>query len=220
MKRYKEMNDYKYYDTEGQLISQDRYIELYNKIYFYANDYKLEQKIEKIYNRDNVINSQDLISFLRWKVGDKSLGTDIITQYGQHIDTNHIKALANDIVDSYENNNIEDLYKIILQHHIKNLGAVYTLAIISVITKGKEPIYDKFAEIALDVIIGNHAFRDSINYNEMPDKRSVSAVFERYNKYKEKLKKVFNDSWKNSRDIDRALWTYGHMFSQGKCTES
>ena len=46
----------------------------------------------------------------------------------------------------------------------------------------------------------------------MPEKTSVNSVMKRYKEYIDRLNDKFRDLWKESRDVDRALWTYGHMF--------
>lgn len=112
-----------------------------------------------------------------------------------------------------------ELYEFIVNEDIENLGPVYSLALVSIITKGREPIYDRYAEIALDVIVKpDHGFRERLKYREMPDKSNVNAVMKRYKEYVKKLNSIFGDSWRidkngiEARKVDRALWTYGHLF--------
>jgi hypothetical protein len=84
------------------------------------------------------------------------------------------------------------------------------------VTRGGEPIYDKFSEIALNVIMGPyHIFHDKYPYKAMPDKGDITSVMKRYEKYKDNLQIVFGNQWKmnvGGRKVDRALWTYGHLF--------
>ena len=102
-------------------------------------------------------------SFLRWKVGDRSNGADIITQYGQHIDIDQATSLAEQIDDAWLRMSTKEMYETIIKQHIKSLGAFYSLAIVSLIKKGAEPIYDKLAETAFDVILEKCGFRKRWN---------------------------------------------------------
>lgn len=214
------MDNCVFYNLKGEKISREQFVKLYSEIYYYLNDYEKEAEIDRIYQRRTSISGDDLIRFLKWKVGDKNTDYNdlkvIITQYGSAIDAEKIGSLANRIDDLWKNKCTKELYQKIIDEGINNVGAVYTLAMISIITRGREPIYDKFAEVALDAImIGNHSFRHFMKYKELPDKTDTDAVLKRYEEYKWKLKTVFDEKWqvdKYGRDVDRALWTYGHLF--------
>lgn len=134
-------------------------------------------------------------------------------RYGK-IDITAVKELANEIDDSWVSLSASELYTKIISKDIKNLGPVYALALVFFITRGREPIYDRYAEIAIDAILNpEHEFRIPREYKELPDKHSYDSVINRYDVYKDKLTHVFGESWKYERDIDCALWAYGHMFS-------
>jgi len=56
-----------------------------------------------------------------------------------------------------------------------------------------------------------------VTYRELPDRtQGMDKVFEEYRKYVDLLERYFPDHAK-CRDIDRALWVYGHM--KGICKE-
>ncbi len=207
---------YIFYDTKGGKLNEQEFIKIYSDIYYYSNDIYKETVIEKsIYDTTNR-EPEDLIEFLKWKVGDKNSnnGEYIITQYGKRICLDSVKKLAKKIDDSWTKMPTRELYELLIREKINNLGTVYTLALLNYITRGREPIYDKYAKIALDVILDeNHGFREKMKYAEPSEKSCVETVMKQYENYKEALKKIFQDSWKTSRNIDRALWTYGHMFS-------
>ena len=85
---------------------------------------------------------------------------------------------------------------------------------------GYYPIYDKYAFVALNAIHDGISPADSLydplKYTEPPAKSIKDfgkRVFEeKYQGYIDKLNKIFGDEYKKKRDIDRALWAYGHEF--------
>lgn len=106
---------------------------------------------------------------------------------------------------------------------ILGLGTVYMMTLLYFETKGKWPIYDKYAAIAL------LAFEKGIKpdwheknkdgkiiYIAPPDKNDShfkNVVNELLVPYKEAISRVFDyEKYENNRDIDRALWVYGHLF--------
>lgn len=57
----------KYYDTEGNEIDQDRFIEFYSKCYYLDNSSFVEKGIEKLMSSDK-ISPDDVMLILRWKM--------------------------------------------------------------------------------------------------------------------------------------------------------
>ncbi len=204
-----------FYDTKGNSISKEEFIETYSNIYYYLNDIKTEKKIERMLYENASISAEDVVCFIRWKVGDKEKkDTSIKTQRGRTINIEEVKEMASEIGAFGKSRTPEELYRKVFNKRIDGMGAVYNLSLVYLITKGKEPLYDRFAYIAISVILDDlHGFRVPYQYNEMPNKDCVNTIMLRYNGYKNKLNRVFGDEWKKNRDIDRALWTYGHMFS-------
>ena len=109
------------------------------------------------------------------------------------------------------------------------LGTVYCITLLYFISKGKHPIFDQFADKALDVISQNkEAFpnADDKKYEPIPsdlptkDEKKMGELKERYKRYCKKietLKSQLSDRYRDpqNRDLDRALWVYGHI----KCAE-
>ena len=60
-------------------------------------------------------------------------------------------------------------------------------------------------------LIGNEFVQLKLNAPNATD-MSVKRIEEVYNKYLDDLKEVFGDAF-NSRDVDQALWVYGHLFA-------
>ena len=99
--------------------------------------------------------------------------------------------------------------------HINGLGTVYIITLLYFISHGQYPIYDRFAWKAIQAICDDKKPGDVINASELPAKntRAFDTVFDTYMiPYIEKLKSVFGATYQESRDVDRALWVYGHKF--------
>ena len=99
--------------------------------------------------------------------------------------------------------------------HINGLGTVYIITLLYFISHGQYPIYDRFAWKAIQAICDDTKPGDVIHASELPEKKShaFDTVFDTYmNPYMDKLKSVFGSTYQESRDIDRALWVYGHKF--------
>lgn len=235
----------------------------------------IENHIEKILE-DGIENPLDVYHILIWKMGkvkhkeaekDQSNSNDnpfnnhyysgcdeeklIIKNYLSEID---ITDLANDIntnIDTLSQENpkeiIKELSNILNKASIKGIGTVYLITLLYFITKGKYPIYDKYASIALDNIINNN----KPHFNRLKCKRTPLPRYtvppsrneniedflennyfytEQYKdnplspkSYMDKLHYLFSDdedidNFEVSRKIDRALWVYGHGYdASGNC---
>ena len=108
----------------------------------------------------------------------------------------------------------EDVYK----------RQVYCITLLYFISKGKYPIFDQFADKALDVISNNKEEFPNTDHkmyeplpSELPTKGEKPREFkERYHEYCEKIEKLKNqlpEVYRNPRNrgLDRALWVYGHI---------
>ena len=101
----------------------------------------------------------------------------------------------------------------------QGIGSVYLITLLYFVSNhqypGKCPIYDRFAMRALLAIKGKKAIGESVECGELPDKSSKQfskIIDKRMNEYIKLLKAIFGDEYKGKRDIDRALWVYGHLF--------
>lgn len=144
------------------------------------------------------------------------------------------KAIKDKKKEEYLSKLKEDILKAITDKEVlpKGIGSVYLITFIYFITQGDEPIYDYFAMKALDAIFPDVDQKSFLlgsyvkNHADPPKSEKLlnSSV---YTTYKEKLdifkKEYFNtlgesnttknEEEKNAcRDIDRALWVYGHFF--------
>ena len=102
---------------------------------------------------------------------------------------------------------------------VTGIGPVYLLTLLYFLSKGIYPIYDRFAMMAVDAIIAGAKPGDAVEYHTLPDKSSKkfnTIMQDHMAPYIHKLDRVFGGKYQNSRDIDRALWTYGHLFVAAK----
>ena len=99
--------------------------------------------------------------------------------------------------------------------NVDGIGTVYLITLLYFISRGEYPIYDRFAMMSVQAILNNQKPGDIVIVKELPEKSSskFNCVFEeRMNPYIENLKAIFGEAYKETRDIDRALWVYGHCF--------
>ncbi len=99
------------------------------------------------------------------------------------------------------------------------LGPVYLITLMYFISRSVYPIYDQFAMMALLAINSGIKPGSKVEYKGLP---SVVDLIENddhiygYNRYIELLNKYFEKELtkdgKPCRNVDRALWVYGHYF--------
>ena len=101
------------------------------------------------------------------------------------------------------------------------MGTVYLITILYFLSGGEYPIYDKYAKIAVDAILGDIKPGEYVEYKELPEKNSekFAYVMDEIYSFKADIETIFGDTYKDNRNVDRALWVYGHSFANGakKC---
>ena len=219
----------KFYSPKGTEIGKDEFLCIYSNAYYLKIGKKavpLENSIEELIYKKEVLAPKDFILFLRWKVGDNRTdgNEDIKGRWNKAIPAEKIRELGSSQFVDFTGSDItkEDLRNMFIRIRdldVENLGSVYTLALVHLITIGKTPLYDKYADVGLTAAFGDKIIWSDVVYEEMPDKTRKTAVIEQYCNYKECINTVFGDKWKNSRVVDQALWTYGHMFNFVKKTK-
>lgn len=216
---------YKYYYPDGtEIENQEEFIHFYSKGYYYLNrDLKLEKRIEEVL-LNGIESDNDIVDILKWKTGATEV--DYEENYVKHrwgiIETLELslKIKEKDFIFLEPKKIVDELLK------IDKIGPVYALTLLYFITKGEFPIYDKYAHLALIVIESKEDFSKNIAdkdlYNEFKtDSLDAEKIFDLYCKnYIERLKYIFGEKYKKNRDIDRALWTYGHLFNDIKSNKN
>lgn len=226
----------KYYDTEGNEINQDRFIKFYSKCYYLDNSSFVEKGIEKLMSSDK-ISPDDVMLILRWKMGRidqkksqdsqqiclRNMDNRFTTYSGRGKEINAEKLcfyVSNNLTGLRGERNAQIILNSLMMNSSKNIGTVYLITLLYFITNGEFPIYDRYASIAVNAILNNTRLGSVIKSKELPSKnengfkqllleeKKVSLYLE----YINKLTVLFGDRYKTNRDIDRALWVYGHCF--------
>lgn len=215
-------------EAEGGKSARERFVEFYSKAYYYLNrDLPLEEKIQKILEK-NSLEPKDFVDILRWKVGATSC------DYEKQTVTNRWRTIeVGDVVKSFQGDKGKESDPVeILKTLLKKngIGSVYAITFLYFLSKGKWPIYDKYAHMALKKIEGtktgadfNSLFSDSEIGKELhADSASAKKIFEEYQAcYVRRLNEIFGDEKQRfgrdcitDRSIDQALWVYGHLFNK------
>ena len=235
----------KFYDISGKEISSDAFVRMYADSYYIGNE-KLctrasqssrytEQEIDRIL-REGIKAKHDVVHILAWKIGkikhkdstDKFVyakdwvGAELfeVSLYNNKFDIEKVSGYISGNIARLETQaetdpqgGLNDLKAL----NIYGIGTVYLITLLYFISRGKHPIYDRFAKMAVDAIIGDKRPGEAIVYNELPDKKSnkFDTLFKDHlSDYSSNLYSIFKDEYKENRDIDRALWVYGHCFSR------
>ncbi|SCW49628.1 hypothetical protein SAMN02910456_01434 [Ruminococcaceae bacterium YRB3002] len=115
-------------------------------------------------------------------------------------------------VDSYD---FKSLYEMLWPQSPVNIGPVYIIASLFFRSKGRFPIYDQFVHKAVRSLALGIAPAD-VYMGTPPDKKYVGDVVCMYNEYITLLVRAFPDHINRSggpfipRELDQALWIYGH----------
>lgn len=199
-----------------------------------------EDEIERIL-QNGFKCKEDVIKILAWKIGKidhknseknneiifskdwKNAYDGIIWRYG--IEWEGINEFVEYLTSNFEYLNelaFSDPQKLLCELRNKSpkgIGTVYIITLLYFISKGKYPIYDRFANLALDGIINDkNPKNDKIKEVTLPtkDSKKFLRIYDDYVKpYSDKISKIFDIDYndlKTYRDVDRALWVYGHAF--------
>ncbi len=222
-------------------FTTEAFISSYEKYYFLhdendsdfipgvsVNSCVSENKIERILS-EGISRREDVNTILAWKIGGidhKKSKKEIILKADwknkANVRERYFKCKSNDldcfcaeIVDIAKNyqsgatpdNTIKQIAESTKKYNIP-LGPVYILTILYFITKKEYPIFDRFAYTAVKAIYAGVKPKDI--WYENPSSKSAENVIKVINEYKWFLKQVFGFS-QIPRNIDRALWVYGHQ---------
>lgn len=158
---------------------------------------ELGQKIVFLKNFDETLEFPDRYGIIRAKkiIDYCKTNFDYLSKLGDEAKNSEFKA--------------EELFNN-LKHNVgekKRFGIVKLLALLYFFTQRHWPIYDQFVHKAVNAIISDTKPDEHINYTSFND-------FGEYRKkYVEKNKEIFGRQ-DIGRDIDRALWVYGHFFNK------
>ena len=197
-----------------------------------------EDEIDRIL-RDGIRNQLDIYHILAWKVGkikhvqsDASnqfvyasdwtgIETGVVNRYGNPLDLTDFAAYIVQNIKQLEEKAKEDpqsVLECLRQNAPSGLGTVYLITLLYFISKGTWPIYDRFAMMALTAIAEGKKPGESVKYVELPDKnsRNFHLVMDICKQtYIKQLEDIFGKDYSQDRNVDRALWVYGHCFKKG-----
>jgi len=174
----------RFYDSKGNLISLERFVEMYSKAYYIGvpkiNGIKYTQtskyvECEIVRIRDNhICNYDDVYKIMAWKMGkikqkesltqfvfhkDWDSGTkDAPRRYNSTIDIHRLSCYICREIDSLEKlaeNNPQECLNKLKSLNITGIGTVYLITLLFILSHGKYPIYDRFAMAALEAGTGD-----------------------------------------------------------------
>ncbi len=97
------------------------------------------------------------------------------------------------------------------------IGTTYMITLLYFIKKGKYPIYDQYAYRAVqaikDEIKPGSKVISPLNLPSRKDDSFMNTT-KKLSPYVNCIKCLFGSDYDNSRDWDRALWVYGHLFTK------
>ena len=111
---------------------------------------------------------------------------------------------------------IDRILQICRDENIKGIGPVYAIAILFFFSNGKYPIYDRFARIGVECIIGNRPHIPRAGESKKLPEFDYKVDYPRYLKLIEKAQIKYytkeNKNYLENRMVDQALWVYGHGY--------
>ncbi|MGA9040362.1 MAG: hypothetical protein WB421_07495 [Terriglobales bacterium] len=198
--------------------------------------YYVEDTVCALLTKTPPLSLQDLVLAMAWKIGLIDHGRSEFTkkieyqqnwpttltarlQYGTLNFSSSIPYLATNMaaINAQLNRDPQYLFNMVRRQlpQVKGFGYVYILTLQFFITHGKFPIYDKFAHVAALAI-------DQGLSPASPPKSYVKyglTKWSDYDNYMNLLARIRNAYQQQagspmfiSRDLDRALWVYGHFF--------
>lgn len=208
-----------FYPNGKPLDSVDTFVKLYSSIYFYANrDLCLENEIDRIL-RIGIKDKNDIAKIMKWKTGGKPDGDNVNTRY-QIINVRDIYAVIEKVRDEDKrkdtSEHYNDLYDKVIE--LTGMGSVYARTIVYFYSGGNCPIYDKYVDIALNAIQQSND-KDFFEIIIRSNDRIINnpAGNDGFRAFDNAIFRLFGKSrYLESRDVDRALWAYGHLFNDTK----
>ena len=198
-------------------------ISIVNKTNYYAEHYIVNKKLKKrIFDKDA----------FAWKAGKVTWNNNMLCcqneERGGYLNgmnnrvdknefSNYIEQLETkkaDIESGLQGEKWEEIYDVMKADAPKNFGPVNILNALFFISGGKAPIYDQFVHKAVRALASD-IYPGDVYLGNNPDKNETQKVIIMYKEYMLLLRKLFpSKCCKNGvfipRDLDRALWVYGH----------
>lgn len=198
----------------------------------------VENRIEEIL-KNGIQEEKDLIQILAWKMGkikqsevqnemsfvyhsdweNAETHPETIMRYGNPLQIEKLLAAVRSHLDQLKKAPLQEALNQLEKDSVRYIGTVYLITLLYFITGAEYPIYDQFAKKAVDAIKSGAKPGDKIVYVALPSKdtKEFQTVGETLQSFKKDICEIFGyENYKASRDIDRALWVYGHLFDDSK----
>lgn len=239
----------KFYWPNGEDFENiNEFIQYYNNSYYLQNDRVIkrvpqnskyvEKEIEYILE-NGIRKKEDIEKIIAWKIGSiKHAESEKEHKFVYYNDKPNMNRYKREIplepLFTYILEDISALEKQAKEHPqkvLKNLlgfdgiGPVYAITILYFLSRKMYPIYDQYAHFALKAIADNTGFTDKLITNAALNQKVVlcndsEVLFSTYQEhYLNLLKEIFGKDRYNDRDVDRALWVYGHLFKNTKTNQ-
>ncbi len=221
-----------FYKPDGELLTPGEFVDYYEPCYFRCRTPKhvknvktssciSETKIERILE-DGIKSENDVKIILAWKTGKinhtKTIESNKI-QFADNWKTDKIKILYKYISNDAPLEKDPDTVRSELMKITDGIGPVIAQTFLYFISKGKYPIYDKYAYLALKAWADDTRPGIEIKYPEPTEENFSKRIIE----YTDDIVSVFSLESKDLsktqykyRRIDRALWVYGHCFTDAQ----
>lgn len=198
-----------------------------------------ENEIERLL-KNGIRTNTDVMHVLSWKIGKiNHRDTDAkqkfeyhkdwqfaeqlnVKRYGKDFDVkgfiNYITSNIN-FLEKTAKTDPQEVLNLLNKNSPPGIGTVYLITLLYFISKGTYPIYDRFAMKAIDAVLNEATPGSPIQYKELPEKKSKQfgkIMCDNMSEYICKLEKIFGTEYQSNRNIDRALWVYGHLFPDEK----
>lgn len=222
-------------------IYQPMYYKEYNKKCTVPNikqTYKdVEDEIVNILKK-GIKEEDDVFKVLMWKLGKiKGINEDKTFAYHNDVDVEDMKAKIYSkeqidlkefiikvthycskyeyIKNSYDYKKAQDFINYCSKLDCKNMWTIYLITLLYFYSKGDFQIYDKYAMVALTAIENSILPGEEVEYSALPNKDIKSIIIDEcslYRRYISKLNSFRNNENVDLRELDQALWVYGHWF--------
>lgn len=215
----------RFYAPSGvELEDRDAFLSFYREYYFcLIDDFELERQVEGILC-GKTVDCDDVDTIMRWKTGSDGHadgGSVLVTRFGARIKlTDMATSVSKASREELERGSWDEAARLMAELvRGNNIGNTYAATMLHFASHGAFPIYDHFAHAGLVAAAEGRAVPGIVHDRELSravkTSASVGAFVRGYRYgYAERIKQLFGIHDFKDRDVDRALWSYGHLFSE------
>lgn len=222
------MESLKLYYPDGERAIDDAwtFVAFYSQVYFFAaGNNTLERKMDKLLHAEE-LTRDDIADILVWKTGghlNQDAGV-ISCGYNTKIRVTEVAKLFDGKKAPHMAVPADTLCGLC---KCQGIGFTYAMALMYFLSCGNIPIYDRFAHLALAAIQEGRRPGEIIPEGRLvlsPTIRNKDDAQKALDLYRKKFALLLTGNNLHepllgipySRDADRALWAYGHLFNKTK----